>query len=611
MVKLRILQLHSNFIEYKPVKKEVAIAEKTEKKAKRLDEIVVLFTSIEKGDNNAVAKRAIDEVKASLDKLKVNRILIYPYAHLSSNLAKPHKALDVLKAMEKYAKNSGIETYRTPFGWCKQFSLSIKGHPLAEQSKVILPEKTEEKKPKWKTPKPEYLLLTLDGKTVQPEKYRFKKGEENLRLLVEKEVFKKEAPGGEPRIIGILKRFGFEWEPASDSGHMRYGPKAALMVDLVGEYAWQSVNELNIPSFSIKGTNLFSLDVPAIREHADLFGERLYTIRVDDEDFILKYAACFQQFSMLKDWQISYKQIPFGMFEIADSYRLEQSGECLLGFRLRRFYMPDYHIFCRDLEHAKEVTLKVHEKIHEKMRELGNEYVSLYNLTKSFFEGNRDFFRKMAKAETNPVLLHFVPENKYYWVINVEYHITDELKRSREIATVQIDIGNAKRFGIKYVNDRREEIHPPILHIAILGGIERYIFTVFDTALKLDPPRLPLWLSPIQVRIIPVSDRFTKDAEKIMNEIDGHSIRVDVDDRPITMQKKIREAEKEWINYIVVVGQKEISSGILPVRDRKARKIRKMQLRELIDEIKEKTRGKPFKPSTLPKSLSKRPQFSF
>jgi threonyl-tRNA synthetase len=314
---------------------------------------------------------------------------------------------------------------------------------------------------------------------------------------------------------------------------------------------------------------------------------------------------------MLKDWQISYKQIPFGMFEIADSYRLEQSGECLLGFRLRRFYMPDYHIFCRDLEHAKEVTLKVHEKIHEKMRELGNEYVSLYNLTKSFFEGNRDFFRKMAKAETNPVLLHFVPENKYYWVINVEYHITDELKRSREIATVQIDIGNAKRFGIKYVNDRREEIHPPILHIAILGGIERYIFTVFDTALKLDPPRLPLWLSPIQVRIIPVSDRFTKDAEKIMNEIDGHSIRVDVDDRPITMQKKIREAEKEWINYIVVVGQKEISSGILPVRDRKARKIRKMQLRELIDEIKEKTRGKPFKPSTLPKSLSKRPQFSF
>jgi len=603
--------LHSNFIEYKPIKKEVAAAEKTEKKAKRFEEIVVLFTSIEKEDNDSVAKRAIDEVKASLDKLKANRILIYPYAHLSSNLAKPHKALAVLKAMEKYAKDSGLETHRTPFGWCKQFSLSIKGHPLAEQSKVILPEKIREKKPKWKTPKPEYLLLTLDGKTVQPEKYRFKKDEENLRFLVEKEVFKKEAAGGEPKIIGILKRFGFEWEPASDSGHMRYGPKAALMIDLVSEYAWQSANELNIPSFSIKGTNMFNLNVPAIREHADLFGERLYTIHVDDEDFILKYAACFQQFSMLKDWQISYKHIPFGMFEIADSYRLEQSGECLLGFRLRRFYMPDYHIFCRDLEHSKEVTLKVHRKIHEKMRELGNEYVSLCNLTKSFFEENRDFFKKMAKEETNPILLHFVPEKKYYWVINVEYHITDELKRSREIATVQIDVGNAKRFEIKYVNEKRKPVYPPILHIAIIGGIERYLFTVFDTALKLDPPRLPLWLAPVQVRVIPVSDGFLNEADKIADEIRKNGIRVDVDDRSLTLPKKVREAETEWVNYILVIGQREIDSGVLPVRDREARKIRQMRLQQLMETIGKKTKNKPFQPLTFPKYLSKRPQFSF
>jgi len=474
-----------------------------------------------------------------------------------------------------------------------------------------LPEKIREKKPKWKTPKPEYLLLTLDGKTVQPEKYRFKKDEENLRFLVEKEVFKKEAAGGEPKIIGILKRFGFEWEPASDSGHMRYGPKAALMIDLVSEYAWQSANELNIPSFRIKGTNMFNLNVPAIREHADLFGERLYTIHVDDEDFILKYAACFQQFSMLKDWQISYKHIPFGMFEIADSYRLEQSGECLLGFRLRRFYMPDYHIFCRDLEHSKEVTLKVHRKIHEKMRELGNEYVSLYNLTKSFFEENRDFFKKMAKEETNPILLHFVPEKKYYWVINVEYHITDELKRSREIATVQIDVGNAKRFEIKYVNEKRKPVYPPILHIAIIGGIERYLFTVFDTALKLDPPRLPLWLAPVQVRVIPVSDGFLNEADKIADEIRKNGIRVDVDDRSLTLPKKVREAETEWVNYILVIGQREIDSGVLPVRDREARKIRQMRLQQLMETIGKKTKNKPFQPLTFPKYLSKRPQFSF
>lgn len=609
---MRILQLHANFIEYKPIKKEVKMAEESEKKTSRYEDIVVLFTSVEEGDDEAVAKKAIDEIKASLEKLKANKILIYPYAHLSSNLAKPIEALAVLKEMEKYATKKGIETYRTPFGWNKQFTISIKGHPLAEQSKVILPGEVKEKKaPKWKIPKPEYLIMNTKGEVFEPENYPFKEDEEDLRILVEKEVFKKEAPGGgEPRIISVLKKFGFEWEPSSDTGHMRYGPKAALMVDLVGDYAWHTVNELGIPSFSIKGTNLFNINVPAIKEHANLFGERLYTVRVDNEEFVLKYAACFQQFSMLKDWLISYKQIPFGMFEIADSYRLEQSGETLLGFRLRRFYMPDYHIFCRDIEHAKEVSIKVHEKIHEKVRELGNYYVSLYNLTKSFFEKNRDYMQKLVEMDQKPALLHFVPENKYYWVINIEYHITDELGRSREIATDQIDVGNAKRFGIKFVNEKREEVYPPILHIAILGGIERYIFTVLDTALRKKVPSLPLWLAPIQVRVIPVADRFLSNAEKIAEEIGKQCIRVDVDDRQLTLQKKIRDAETEWINYIIVVGQKEIDSGKLAVRDREAGKIREMKLSELAEEILAKTKGKPYRPLPLPKHLSQRPQFT-
>jgi len=609
---LRILQLHSDFIEYKPLKKEVAMAEEAERKPTKLNDLVVLFTCVEEGDNEAVAKQAINDVKNSLKSLKSNRILIYPYAHLSANLAKPAEALRVLKAMEKHAKDIGVETHRSPFGWNKQFTISIKGHPLAEQSKFIVPAKEakeEEKIKKWRTPKPEYLLLKLDGETADPKEYRFRKGDEDIETLVAKEVFKKEAPGGEPRIISALKKFGFEWEPSSDSGHMRYGPKAALMVELAGDYAWQSVNELGIPSFSIKGTNLFNLNVPAIKEHADLFGERLYTIRVANDEFVLKYAACFQQFAMLKDWMVSYKQIPFGMFEIADSYRLEQSGETLLGFRLRRFYMPDYHVFCKDLEQAKDMTIKVHRKIHEKVRELGSHYVSLYNLTRSFFEKNRNFMRELVKVDRKPALLHFVPEGKYYWVINVEHHITDELKRSREIATVQIDIGNAKRFGIKYINEKKEESYPPILHTAVIGGIERYLYTVFDAALRKEVPSLPLWLSPTQVRIVPISDKFIKDAMTVANELKAQCIRVDVDERPTTMQKKVREAEMEWISYVLVIGQREIDSHVLAVRDRERKEIRKMSLEQLVEEIKERNTGKPFRSLTLPQKLSNRPQF--
>ena len=159
------------------------------------------------------------------------------------------------------------------------------------------------------------------------------------------------------------------------------------------------------------------------------------------------------------------------------------------------------------------------------------------------------------------------------------------------------------------MDKNREKVHPQILHIAVLGGIERYIFTVFDTALKHKTPRLPLWLAPIQVRVIPVSDSFVEEAKKLADEIESHQIRVDVDDRPITMQKKVREAEMEWINYIVVIGQKEIDSGTLPVRDRETGKIRKMLSQELVDDVKKKLEGKPFRALTLPRLMTQRPQF--
>jgi threonyl-tRNA synthetase len=114
------------------------------------------------------------------------------------------------------------------------------------------------------------------------------------------------------------------------------------------------------------------------------------------------------------------------------------------------------------------------------------------------------------------------------------------------------------------------------------------------------------------VRVIPVSERFLDDAEKLMKQIASHNIRVDVDDRALSLGKRIRAAEKEWISYVLVIGEKELRSDVLSVRDRKSGKqIRNMKLHELIIEITEKTADKPFKSLALPKLLSKRPQFAF
>jgi threonyl-tRNA synthetase len=513
--------------------------------------------------------------------------------------------------MEEYARKLGIETYRSPFGWCKQFSIRIKGHPLAEQSKVFTTgkERKEFSRPEIKK---EYLILTEDGKTYAPKDYKFKKGEEEFRILVEKEALGVESKAeGEPEYIKHCKKFGINWEPMSDVGHMRYGPEGALIYELISDYSAQVANSLGIPVYSVKGTNMFNLDSQPVREHAELFGDRLYSIELDNKSFVMRYAACHQQFAIIKDWQISYKHVPFCGFEVADSYRLEQSGELLLCFRVRRLNMPDLHVFCKDVEESKQWFLKVHEKIYDEIKKLKRDYVSLYNLTsREFFKNNIEWFKKLVKLEGKPVLLCFYPPGiNYYWALNIEYHIIDKMNRPREISTVQIDVGNSKRFGIKYTDENGKNQYPVILHSAMIGSIERYLYTLFDTALRMNNPALPTWLSPTQVRLCPISDKHVKYAEQVAKELEKECIRVDIDDRRDTMQKKIRDAELAWVPIVCVVGDKEMKNKTLTARFRDE-KIKEMNMKELAKIIKNETTDKPFRALPIPKLLSKRPVFA-
>jgi threonyl-tRNA synthetase len=610
---MRILQLHSNFLEYEPVRKEIRSAEAAERKKVRFDEVVVLFTSVEKGDNSAVAEKAIEDTRKYLDQIKANRIFIYPYAHLSTDLAQPAEALVVLREMETYAKERGIETFRAPFGWNKQFTISIKGHPLAEQSRSYSVEALAEAKVERPVLRKSYLILTPDGTTYDPEDYPYKPEDNNFRLLVEKEALGKESQAkGEPEYIRHMRKFGFDWEIMSDIGHMRYCPEAAFIYEAVAAYSAAVADSLPIPVYRVKGTNMFNLDLPPVREHAELFGDRLYQVDVENRSFVLRYAACHQQFAILRHWLISYRNLPFGAFEVADSYRLEQSGELLLAFRVRRMNMPDLHVFCKDIEEAKEWSFKLHEKVYEEIGKLGRDYYSLYNLTsKEFFEENKDWFKKLVEREGKPVLLCFYPPGiNYYWVLNIEYHIIDVMKRPREIGTVQIDVGNARRFGIKYVDSEGKENYPIILHSALIGTIERYLYTLFDSALRMEHPTLPLWASPTQVRMIPVSSEYLAYAESLADALEQVGIRVDVDDREMTVGNKVREAETMWIPYIAIVGKKEVEAASIALRSRVDESQKTVTISELSDLVTKDVEGKPQLPSYLPRLLSLRPRFA-
>ena len=619
---MRILQLHSDFIEYELIKKEVTIAEEYEKRKQRLEEVVVLFTCVEVGDDDETAKKAVDEVKSSLEEIKVNRILIYPCAHLSNNLARPNEALKIIKEMENYAKKLGIETYRALFGWNKSFLISIKGHPLAEQFKLILPREAREEEVVSKALKAEeklkssWFILQPDGKMVPAMEFDFAE-HEMLEKFARYEIAKVRAVQQIPPHVTLMRRLEIaDYEPGSDPGNFRWYPKGSLIKSLLEQFVTEKVIEYG--AMEVETPVMYDFRHPSLAKYLDRFPARQYTLKSEDKELFLRFSACFGQFLMVHDAQFSYRQLPLRIYELTKySFRREKSGELVGLRRLRAFTMPDCHALCADLDQAKKefiVRFNLCRTILEEGLELGKgDYELAIRFTRDFYEENKDFILSMAKLIDKPVLIEMWEGRFFYFILKWEFNFVDNLDKASALSTDQIDIENAERYGMTYVDEKGERRYPLVLHCSPSGAIERCVYAMLEKAYREQKrggvPILPLWLAPTQVRVIPVSDRFTKEAEKIADEIGKHRIRVDLDDRPITMQKKVREAEMDWVNYVLVIGEREVTSGILPVRDRKAREMRKMRLQELVNEIEEKTKDKPFKPSTLPKLLSKRPQF--
>jgi len=392
---LRILQLHSNFIEYEVVEKEIELAEEVEKKQERVEEVAVLFVAVEEGDDADVAIRAMENTKASLDKLKVNRVMIYPYAHLSSNLAKPATALKILKEMRSIAKEMGLETYSTPFGWCKQFSVSIKGHPLAEHLRIVTSDEAKEEgvcealKAEEKL-KSFWYILQPDGELIPVDEFRFK-GCKSLEKLCNYEIKKVRAVNQVPPHVTLMKRLEIaDYEPGSDPGNLRWYPKGRLIKSLFEQYVTEKV--IDYGGMEVETPIMYDIEHPAIAHYLQRFPARQYLLCSDKRDFFLRFSACFGQFLMVHDAQFSYRQLPLRIYELTKySFRREKSGELTGLRRLRCFTMPDCHAFVADLEQAKEeflVRFKLSMGILENGLELSkdNDYELAIRVTKDFYE---------------------------------------------------------------------------------------------------------------------------------------------------------------------------------------------------------------------------------
>jgi threonyl-tRNA synthetase len=642
---MRFLQLHSDFIEYEPIVKEIKeFAEENVSKSKiRLEDLVVTLVAIEEGDNEKLAMLAVNVIKKYMDTVKSRNLIIYPYSHLSSNLASPIVAFELLKSIERIAKKSIEHVHRAPFGWTKALTINVKGHPLAENFKVIteldsssnlhpigsdstgVPSDTradhEEKISSAigaeERLQSQWYVLQPDGEMIPSDKYQFRREEENLRLLANYEIAKRRSSDEAPPHVRLMKKMAIaDYEPASDVGNIRFYPKGRLMKSLIEQYITRQVMEYG--GMEVETPLMYDSKHPAMESYFNRFPARQYNIITDNnKQFFLRFAACFGQFLMAKDFQISYKHLPLRLYELTRySFRREKSGELVGLRRLRAFSMPDCHALCKNMDQAKEEFLKRFRLSVRVIEALGlsttDDVEMAIRFTEDFYKENVAFVNELVKMFGRPVLVELWKDRFFYFTLKWEFNYIDNLGKASALSTDQIDVENGQRYQIEFIDEDGSKKNPIILHNSPSGAVERVIYALLEKCAKVSKlgskPSLPLWINHTQVRIIPVGEHHIPFCEKMATYLSTRQIRADIDDRQESVSKKIRESEIEWIRYTLVIGDKETNEEGLTIRDRIEGTHRKVTLEDLANEIQVQTKDKPYLPLNLPRNLSQRPQ---
>ena len=612
---MRILQLHCDNISYEPTKKEIQSAEEIDPKPVSIDEVVVCFVAVEKDDTEDIAKDAISQIQESMKKIGCQKLLLYPYAHLSSDLAAPSTALSLLKLMESQC--SGLEVSRSPFGWTKSYNVKVKGHPLAESSKVITSESkkehTSDALDSESKIKSYWYILSPDGKMEEFDKFNFS-NHKKLEVLAKYESAKKRVTDEPPPHVALMKKLAIaDYESASDQGNMRYFPNGRLIKSQLERYVTDRVKEYG--GYEVETPIMYDSHHPSMESYFNRFPARQYSIDSEGKHLFLRFAACFGQFLMAHDFQMSYKNLPYRLYELTRySFRREQSGELVGLRRLRAFTMPDCHAFCSDMPQAIEEFRTRFDLSRDVLNGVGitqDDYEMAIRFTEDFYNENKALVVEMVKKIGKPVLVEMWKERFFYFVLKWEFNYIDNSGKASALSTDQIDVENGNRYGIEFIDEKNTPKNPIILHNSPSGAIERVMYTLLEKAATDSKegrkPQLPLWLAPTQVRVIPLKGEFLDFSKDLAQNLSSQTIRADIDDRNESIGKRIRDAEKEWIRYILVIGEREAGSKNLSIRDRNTSDVRELSFDEFISEINSQTNGKPCSSLIVPLLLSKRP----
>ncbi|MBI2028710.1 MAG: threonine--tRNA ligase [Candidatus Levybacteria bacterium] len=329
--------------------------------------------------------------------------------------------------------------------------------------------------------------------------------------------------------------------------------------------------------------------------HWSKFGEHnMYNLTLSDEaddtkpvSYTLKPMNCPESTLVYRFRPRSYKELPLRFSEIGRLHRREKSGEVNGLLRVRQLTMDDAHIYATEGQIFDEVS-NILDMMIAFYKNFGFEYEFRFATRPEQRAGGDEIWDKAEKDLAEVLKKRRIKAGDKkgdgaFYGPKIDVHIKDSLGREWQLATVQLDFHQPEAFSLTYIDNDGKERRPVMIHRAIFGSFERFIAILTEHY----QGAFPLWLSPIQVSVLPIADRHNEHAKKIAEELEDNNIRVAIDNNQETLQLKIRNSTLQKVPYLVIIGDREVENGNVSIRTREGKDLGQLKLSYFLNRLKE------------------------
>ena len=378
----------------------------------------------------------------------------------------------------------------------------------------------------------------------------------------------------------------YSFDELVGAGLVLYHPKGAMLRQIIVDYITQKHIEKGYELIS--SPHILKSDIWIRSGHYDYYKEYMYTFKSDNQEYAVKPMNCPAHILVYSSKVRSYRELPIRYFELGSVYRHEKSGVLHGLLRVRGFTQDDAHIFCTREQAAEEV-VKVIDFVGETLKVFGfREFETELSTRPEKYIGTEKDWDKATDALKDALrekgLEYDINEGDgAFYGPKIDIKIKDALGRAWQCATIQCDFALPERFDLKYTDQNGQEKRPIVLHRVILGSLERFIGTLVEHY----GGAFPLWLAPVQVKVIPITEAHLVCGREVEQELAKLGFRVEIDSRNEKMQKKIRDAELAKIPYMAVVGKREMEQGTVSLRSRKQGDIGALQRKDFIERLRQ------------------------